>query len=319
MADSRGYRTTGSRWVWYEGVRSSQMNRCLVFAAILLPFLDASAARDEQDAGPPHSRDAAVTLAAVSRDKYMFSGGIGPSQLSPRGTLTVEPMARLTSSGKWESLPCSPAEPKRCREFEHEYLKKPHTFTVVSADGMGTTIHASPVSLSECYGYVGVGKYSGAQIIRSAIAASSIDLFGEVKPPQLVNSEQGVAIRKAVARAIPNKLDSVHRLGLFALTLENHDLIIIQRAFMDFGTTPSEPSPKLIFAIVKMDQGRLHVLHWKQNTEDEEERVLGSIHLKSGRDFLITTVNDPESQSFRVYGIHDGHLELVFSGGGSSC
>jgi hypothetical protein len=50
-----------------------------------------------------------------------------------------------------------------------------------------------------------------------------------------------------------------------------------------------------------------------------EERVLGTIRLKSGRDFLITVVPDPESQSFRVYGIRDGHLALIYSGGGSSC
>ena len=74
-----------------------------------------------------------------------------------------------------------------------------------------------------------------------------------------------------------------------------------------------------IFAIGTMDQGWFHILHLKKNTEDEAERVLGTIHLKSGRDFLITTVSDPESQWFRVYGIRDGHLTLIYEGGGSSC
>jgi hypothetical protein len=41
--------------------------------------------------------------------------------------------------------------------------------------------------------------------------------------------------------------------------------------------------------------------------------------MKSGRDFLITTVSDPESQSFRVYGMVSGRLALIYSGGGSSC
>jgi hypothetical protein len=47
--------------------------------------------------------------------------------------------------------------------------------------------------------------------------------------------------------------------------------------------------------------------------------VLGTIHMKSGRDFLITTVSDPDSQSFRVYGMVSGRLALIYSGGGSSC
>jgi hypothetical protein len=61
------------------------------------------------------------------------------------------------------------------------------------------------------------------------------------------------------------------------------------------------------------------VLHWKENTRDEEERLLGTIRLKRGREFLITVVTDPESHSFRVYGIRGGHLQLIYSGGGSSC
>jgi hypothetical protein len=64
---------------------------------------------------------------------------------------------------------------------------------------------------------------------------------------------------------------------------------------------------------------RADVLHWKENTRDEEERLLGTIRLKSGREFLITVVTDPESQSFRVYGIRGGQLQLIYSGGGSSC
>jgi len=60
-----------------------------------------------------------------------------------------------------------------------------------------------------------------------------------------------------------------------------------------------------------MDQGGFRVLHWKRNSEQrEDERVLGTIHLQSGRDFLVTSVSDPESRSFRVYGIRDGCLAV---------
>jgi hypothetical protein len=103
------------------------------------------------------------------------------------------------------------------------------------------------------------------------------------------------------------------------LRLEGRDLILVQRSFSDYATKPEADTLKLIFAIGTMERGRFHVLHWKRNIEDEDERVLGTIHLKSGRDFLITTVSDPESQQFRVYGIRDGKLVIVYSGGGSSC
>jgi hypothetical protein len=68
-----------------------------------------------------------------------------------------------------------------------------------------------------------------------------------------------------------------------------------------------------------MQKHHFHLDFWKKNTVDESEQILGIIHLKSGRDFLLTTVSDPESHFFRIYGIRDGHLTLVFSGGGSSC
>ena len=64
---------------------------------------------------------------------------------------------------------------------------------------------------------------------------------------------------------------------------------------------------------------RFHLLYWKQNTEDEDERLLGTIRLNSGHDFLITVVSDPEGHWYRVYGIRDGKLTQVYSGGGSSC
>jgi hypothetical protein len=76
---------------------------------------------------------------------------------------------------------------------------------------------------------------------------------------------------------------------------------------------------KFIFAIGSQENGRFQVLYWKDDIEDENEQVLGTIHLKSGRDFLITTISDPESQIFHVYGMRNGKLSLVYSGGGSSC
>lgn len=68
-----------------------------------------------------------------------------------------------------------------------------------------------------------------------------------------------------------------------------------------------------------MNQGKFHLLFWKENTIDENEQILGLVHLKNGRDYLVNTVSDPETQFFRIYGIRNGKLTLVFSGAGGGC
>lgn len=264
------------------------------------------------------SQDADVMLAAVSRDQFMFSGGIGSGKWTGRGTVVVEPLASLTQSGEWKSLPCNSSNQKNCVKFVHEYLNKPHAYTVISADGKGATIHAAPTTLTECYGFSGTGTYSGGLLANSAIAASSDEFFADSTPPRHLGKEESAAVRKALTRLIPKRLDSTKQLRIFALRLEGQDMLVIQRAVADIAMAENG-RPKFIFAIGTMDEDRFHILHWKQNTEDEEERLLGTIRLKSGREFLITVVSDPESQSFRVYGIRDGHLTQIYSGGGSSC
>lgn len=258
-------------------------------------------------------------LAAVSRDESMLVGGIGSGKWTGRGTVVVEPLARLTESGEWKSLPCGVDHLKGCAGFARDYLNKRHSYTVVSADGRNATVDSAPTTLDECYGFNGVGTYAGAPIAKSAIAASVADMFADSPPPKLLDRDEAVPIRKALAPLIPRKLDSIQHLRLFTLRLEGRDVIVVQRVFADFANLPGHESLKLIFAIGAMDQGGFHIIYWKQNTEDEDERILGTVRLRTGRDFLITTVSDPESQSFRVYGIRDGRLALVYSGGGSSC
>ena len=265
------------------------------------------------------SEDKAVMLAAVSRDDSMLTGGLGSGRWTGRGTVVVEPLASLTPSGEWVSVPCDPSHPATCRKFERDYLSRPHTYTVISADGRGATVQATPIKLDECSFFIGAGTYAGASIANSAIAASSTELFDESEPPRLLGKEEGAPVRKALTVLVPGKLDPALHLRLYSLRLEDKDLVIVQWTTVDFIDKPGERSTKRIFAIGSMDQGRFHLLHWKQNTEDEDERVIGTILLKSGRGFLITTAIDPESQRFRVYGIRDGRLVMVYSGGGSSC
>jgi hypothetical protein len=257
-----------------------------------------------------------ITLAAVSRDSSMLSGGFGPSKWTRRGTVLVEPLAFVTESGKWSNLPCSSLTQTNCLKFERDYLSKPHLYTVVSADGRGATVHAKPTTLDECFDFGGTGTYSNGVIEKSAIAASSTEVFAHSEPPKPPSKEDTLAVRTLLAELIPKKLDSTKYLRVFSAELEGHRFLIIQRAFTD---GPEDERRNLIFGIGVVEPHRFHVLHWKQNTQDQDERVLGTIRLKTGRDFLITVVSDPESHFYRVYGIRDGQVTLIYSGGGSSC
>lgn len=262
-------------------------------------------------------------VAAVSRDESMLTGGISSGGWTAEGTIVVEPLAHLTSSGEWSGLPCSSrandtsAGRKNCLKFAEQYLSKPHDYTVISADGYGAAVHASRTTLSECYDYTGPGTYSGTAIQRSAIAVSSTAFFAESVPPTLLDYEESIAVRKALNAFAPKRLDLTEALRVFGIRLEGHNMFVIQRAYSDIANK-LQPY-KLIFGIGTMRRGQFYALYWKQDSEDEQESLLGTIRLKNGREFLITAVSDPESHFFRVYGIRAGRLTMVYTGGGSSC
>ena len=281
-------------------------------------LLGASAAGLEQhpESVPQNER---VMLAAVSRDDTTLVGGLSSSRWTGRGTVYVEPMAWITESGEWRSIPCDYSYRDTCKKFEREYLSKAHTYTVVSADGRGASVQSAPVKLSECADYTGTGTYSGASISGSAIAASSTDMFAEGEAPRLLDKAEAAPIRQALATLVPGKLDPTLHLRLYSLQLEGKNLIVLQWSTADFIDKPQERSVKHIFGIGTLSEGHFQLLRWKQDTEDEDERILGTIRLKSGREFLITTACDPESQRFRVYGIREDKLKMVYEGGGSSC
>jgi hypothetical protein len=269
---------------------------------------------------PTPAQGSGVMLAAVSRDAYTLgAGSLGKETAT--GEAFVEPVARITPSGDWQGLPCFADRDGRhysdqqtaCSQFEGEYLKKPHTYRVVSAEGQGATINAAPGTLNECWGYTATGTYSGADIDRFAIAASSTDFFSDSPAPQLLPDAEANSLLKALAAAVPGRLGSTSQLKVFSLRLEDQDLVLVQRSSFESSST------KLVFVIGKMDQGRFQILHWKNNADDEHEIMLATVHLTNGRDFLITTVTDPEGQWFRVYGTRQGKLVRVYSGGGSSC
>jgi hypothetical protein len=221
-------------------------------------------------------------LAAVSCDDSMLTGGLGSGRWTGRGTVVVEPLASLTPSGEWIGISCGSDHPATCKEFERQYLSKPHVYTVVSAAGQGATVQAVRIRLGDCYEFIGTGTYSGGSIARAAVAASSTDLFADAEDPKLLDGVQAAPIRKALAALVPKKLDSAQHLRVFSLRLEDKDLVILQWSTTDFIDKPRERSLKRVFAIGTMEQGRFHLLHWKENTEDEDERILGTIGLKSG-------------------------------------
>jgi hypothetical protein len=264
----------------------------------------------------PEQTAPSVMIAAVSRDT--IGGGLGPSRRTKSGVVESEPMAFLSPSGEWQALPCKAGTGEGCRKFAREYLSKKHTYTVISADGNGATIDTPPVTLSECFGYSGDGTYSGGRIDKSALAASSSDLFDTANPPRIVTTSEATAIRRALRPLVPKRLDAIEDLRIMHLQLESMDLLIVQRAYAD-NIDPKNFTRKYVFMIGRTQEGQFQVLQRKKNMDDEEERVLGTIRMKNGKEFLITAVSDPESQSFRVYGVRNGDVVLVFQGGGSSC
>ena len=197
---------------------------------------------------------------------------------------------------------------------------------MVSADGLGATFHVPRMSLSdECFGYGGEGTYSDASVRYAAVAASSGDIFTAGRSAKRLTNPEAAEIREAFAMSVGKKLDSKRELRVYSVQLEGQDFLVLQRAFQDYADKPEFSPPyavnlNFILAIGSMKGGRFILKTWKnQINNDENEQILGTIRLKNGREFLLTTISDPETQFFRIYGIREGKLTMVFSGGGGGC
>jgi hypothetical protein len=267
-----------------------------------------------------------VLLTAVSRDDAVLAGGISTGIRSPEGVATIEPIAWLTPDGFWQDLPCSyhwvtDADIARCRAFAASYLSRSHQYTIVSADGYGATIQAPPTKLTHCNAYNVKGLYSGAKLRRTALAVSNPAAFAPAQPLLPIEGTAYQRILHAFVAAAPVHLDTLSGIRLYLLQAGGHRLIVVERSFTDYASaTPSVvPNVKFVFAIGHIVQGRFHILFWKTNTQEENEQLLGAIHLKNGGDFLVTSINSSEAQFFRIYALRNGSVQMVFSGGGSSC
>jgi len=264
-------------------------------------------------------------VVGVAHDDSVMGGGIGSSHLEALGKAGVEPIAWLTPAGEWKKISCDEGHSKECQKFNREYLSKPHSYIVVSADGNGATVHVERLSLDkECFGYGGQGTFSGGNIRYAAVAASLGEIFTKGDSARRLADHDAAPVRKALAATVGNKLDSTRELRVYSIRMEGQSLFVIQRAFQDYASKPEyePPNPStldFILAIGTMKGGRFHLLFWKENTSDENEQILGLIHLKNGRDFLVNTISHPEGDFFRIYGTRDGELALIFEGGGGSC
>jgi hypothetical protein len=268
----------------------------------------------ESSSAPPSQ----VVLAAVARDRGLLKGGIGPGSRTSAGRVVAEPFVRLSETGQFTKLPCQSDETKQCEQFAREYLSKPHIYSIVSPDGYEATVHADAARLSECNDYVGGGTYSGAPLRRSAVAAATGDFFVAAPPLTLLGAKDTAAVGKLLKRVMAEKLTSAKNLQAWSVNLGGHDVVVVQRAYEDVQDQDSQRG-SLVFTIGELERLRFHVLHWKRNTDDEEERVLGTIKLQSGQDFLVSVVSHPEGHFYRIYSFQQNQLKVVYQGGGSSC
>ncbi len=264
-------------------------------------------------------------IVGVAHDDSVMGGGIsGKHQMDP-GMVDVEPIAWINPQGEWKKLTCVEYKSPECRKFDREYLSKPHNYSVVSADGRDAIVHVDRMVLDdECFGIGGQGTLIGGPIRYAAVAAESPDIFTMGESAKKLPEQEAEPVRKALAIAVGNKLDSTEELRVYSLHLDGKPLFVIQRAFQDWADKPEYRPPSNanfdeVFAIGTMEKGLFKLLFWKKNTGDDNEQILGLIHLKSGRDFLVTSSNNPEGNTFRVYGAHNGAVILILEGGGGEC
>jgi hypothetical protein len=298
------------------------MKSLTLFAALIFSVTGFAQAVDQNDTPERTER---VMVVAVAHDASIIGGGISSSNFLAPGVASVEPIAWINAEGNWIRIDCTEGKPAACKKFDRTYLSQPHDYSVISADGQGTTVHVKRMDLDqECFGMGGRGKFSAGAIRSAAVAAESADLFSAGAPAHRLTESDAAPMRKALANAVGRKLDTTKELRVCSVNIEGHDLLIFQRAFQDWSSKPACTGRNSldfeeVFALGSMDNGKFQILHWKENTQDDNEQILGVIHLRGGHDFLVSTSSNPEGNDYRVYGYRNGKLLIIFRGGGGGC
>lgn len=288
---------------------------------LLLASLAVSAQTRTVAAQSPENR---IMLAAVSRDDSLLAGGISGGSLMAAGKAIVQPLAWITPSGVWHELPCNSnwetnQDIAGCKRFASTYLLHPHRYTVISADGNGATVSLPPYPLGDCYDYGGTAPYTGKPIALTAIAASRPGGFAVSSSLAPLKSKNLRRVSEAFVRAAGARLDSPDHIQYFRFHMGGRHLILAQRDMESIENLPITTDLTFVFALGEMLHGEFHALYWQFNDPSPNEQAMGVIRLRSGREFLVTAVDDSESQYYRAFEIQDGRVKVVFSGGGTSC
>src|SRR5579863_6315134 len=148
-------------------------------------------------------------VVGVAHDDSVMGGGISSKHEMAPGVVDVEPIAWINPQGEWKKLTCVEYKSPECMKFDSEYLSKPHNYSVVSADGRDAIVHVDHMALDdECFGIGGQGTFTGGPIRYAAVAAESPDIFTLGESAKKLPEQEAEPVRKALAIAVGNKLDS---------------------------------------------------------------------------------------------------------------
>lgn len=177
---------------------------------------------------------------------------------------------------------------------------------------------------NECFGIGGQGTFPSGAFRFAGVAAEDPSFFTSGPPAIRLAKDAAAPLRRSLKSSVGQKLDSTEWLAVYSLTLEGHPLIVFQRPFQSWAPLIKNPATSTasfseIFAIASQEAGKFALLHWKDNTGDDNQQILGVIHLQSGREFLVTTSSDPESQRYRIYGYRNGKFAMVFRYTAAEC
>jgi hypothetical protein len=263
--------------------------------------------------------ESSATLLAVVKDWASEAGYTGGWPSAAPSRVPVELLAVVTASGKWidPTLKCRDEDSTGCRRFLNLYLNRPKDYTVATSPGIGVAIHVAPVTkIGDCFNFSSSGTLNASAIGGSAIASDHPEFFEASPALQDASSAEITIVRTGLLSLGEKKVRGFEGILVRKVQIEGLAYFIAERR------STAHRSLGIVFSIGRIEHGRFELIRWNdEGGEDGDtvESVLGVIGLKSGHEFLVTTESDPEGQRFYAYGIKDGHLQIIFKGGGSSC
>ena len=294
------------------------MNRLCIAALLTIPLgLLPQATPPGKSSASIHEKQA--TLLAVVKDWAFEAGYTGGWPSATPSHVPVELLAVVTASGNWidPTLRCREEDNAGCKEFLEQYLNRAKDYTVLTLPGRGSTVHVEPVDkLDDCYDFWSTGTLSSGNTGDAAIASDHLALFDTSPAWQNASRSEIAIVRAGLLGLGPKKVKEFDGVQVRKIQIEGQMYFVAER----HSTTHRRYG--IVFSIGRIEQGRFDLVRWNdEGGEDGDtvESALGVIRLKNGREFLITTESDPEGQTFYAYGIRNGHLQIVFQGGGSSC